>query len=77
MTESTYLKFEDVSSEKKKTKDFRIWSRNNGSFLGYINWRPGWRKYVFTPSEAVFDSICLQDIVDFLKNLMEQRKNAN
>jgi hypothetical protein len=60
---------------RRKITEFGV--RNNGSFLGYINWRPGWRKYVFTPHEAVFDSICLQDIVDFLKNLMEQRKNVN
>lgn len=79
MTEVTYLKFDDISSPKKKTKDFAIWSGSDSSFLGYIKWRSGWRKYVFvTPdTQAVFDNGCLQDICEFLNKLMEKRKELN
>lgn len=40
--------------------------------LGYINWFPRWRKYVFTPNTEetiVFDESCLEEIIKFLKTL--------
>lgn len=43
--------------------------------LGYINWFPRWRKYVFTTNHhdvTIFDATCLKDIVKFLESLEEK-----
>ena len=71
---SKYLKFEDISSPNKKTKDFRIWHTETNVFLGFINWKSGWRRYVFTPpGDCVYDCGCLKGITDFISGLMKER----
>ena len=80
--ESKYLTFEDVSLQVdpkglKKTKDFRVWNKTKTELLGFINWRSGWRRYVFTSptNQCSFDIDCLNDIQRFLKLLMIEREN--
>lgn len=75
--ESKYLTFENVSSgtnSTKKTKDFRVWSKN-GDHLGFINWRASWRRYVFTcpDHQCSFDFQCLNDIAKMIQELMDER----
>lgn len=46
--------------------------RNNksDSILGTVGYYPPWRKYVFIGEEgAGFDTSCLTDIIDFIKQL--------
>jgi hypothetical protein len=56
-----------------KTKKFYVFADNN-AFLGEIRWFVRWRQYAFFPENSVFEKQCLQDIVDFLKELAEERK---
>lgn len=45
------------------------------SIIGEIKWYPPWRKYCFFPDFAcVFETKCLTDIVNFINELMEERK---
>ena len=76
---SKYLEITEVTpNTKKKTKDFHVHNSKNGSFLGWINWYPPFRKYAFTANgDTVFDSNCLDDISTFVKELMkEHQKNS-
>lgn len=72
--ESLYLSFQDVSSKKKVTKDFRVNTKDGLILLGRIYWRSGWRRYVFEPVNSIFDSNCLKDVCSFLDELMKARK---
>lgn len=77
MAHSKYLEIIDVSQQtKKKTKDFLVKNKDNGTMLGWINWYPPFRKYAFTPSSRhiVFDPNCLKDITEKLESLMEEHK---
>jgi len=71
-----HIWFEEIEP-KPKTKQFMIRSNagEGDSFLGYIKWYGPWRRYcLFTLPDIVFDAECLEDIQDFLKNLMLERK---
>ena len=59
-----------------KTKVFYVFAENN-AVLGEIRWFGRWRQYSFFPNNSVFEKQCLQDIVDFLKELAEERKKMN
>ena len=52
----------------RKTQMWEVSSIMGGCILGYIQWRSGWRKYVFQPAEdTVFDASCLREMADFLE----------
>jgi hypothetical protein len=54
-----------------------VWACRNGidARLGIIKWFSHWRRYVFYPDAgALFDAACLKDIVDFIEQLMDERK---
>ena len=44
-------------------------NNKSGATLGFIEWYPQWRQYVFSPLDAIFSQDCLLDIVDFIKLL--------
>lgn len=45
--------------------------------LGEAKYNSRWRKYCFYPEEeTVFDAKCLQDMIDFLNCLNNQRKKG-
>ena len=71
--ESKYLDFEQQYSEGK-TKRFIVWNKSRVC-LGCIKWYAPWRKYVWiSPGrESIFDSSCLNDIKNFIENLMYGR----
>lgn len=57
------------------TKIFKIISKEGDLDLGTIKWYSAWRCYAFYPeANTIFEKDCLQDITDFIKNLMEERK---
>ncbi len=68
--ESIYLKFEEVVRPNAKTKMFSVLNKAGNETLGLIAWKAHWRRYVFSPSKAEFDSECLKDIAKFLSKLM-------
>lgn len=48
---------------------------NSGEKLALIKWSTGWRRYVFHPMpETVYDTKCMNEIMDFIEQLMEERK---
>lgn len=58
-----------------KTKRFSI-NTKTGDFIGVIKWHGAWRKYCFFPhGDTVWDSKCLNEILTFISDLMEKRKN--
>ncbi len=60
---------------KGKTKKFKIISKLDKDVLGQISWYPGWRRYVFTPTDStIWDTMCLNEIMSFINVLMKDRQ---
>lgn len=62
----------------RKTDQFLV-VNHNGTILGMIQWARGFRQYAFithTLGPIDFSRSCLNDISDFIENLMEERKNG-
>jgi len=73
-TQYTYIHFELLGDTGKTTRWCCRNTRSN-SVLGGIYWNGAWRQYCFHPfPETVFSSGCLEDIQDFIGQLMEQRR---
>ena len=73
-TETKYLIFKKQKIGIKKTFDVWIYNKSD-ELLGNIYWRPGWRTYVFNPVEDMeLDTKCLDDINNYIKELIEERK---
>lgn len=68
----SFLKFIELPN-KGKTRLFSVINASH-EVLGYIKWRSGWRKYIFSTIEAQYDTKCLNEIIDFINKLMEDRK---
>lgn len=72
---SKWLEFKELPNEGRKTKVFGIRNKRTDFQLGHILWHTGFRKYAFYPtSNTVFDPQCLEDIIDFIKKLMNDRR---
>jgi len=75
-----YLNFQDISKlyPTRTTQTIGV-GNNSGEKLGLIEWRSGWRRYVFVTlaSEALtLDSDCLKDITAVIDELMKERKKV-
>lgn len=73
-TKYKYIHFEQIES---KTKTSKWWCFNNKSLgtLGLIKWHPAWRQYCFFPYQnTIFNKGCMEDINDFITQLMDERK---
>lgn len=69
-----YIEF-DLVQQTKKTRIYAIRNCKSQLIIGYIKWYGAWRQYCFFPeSETVFSKGCLEDICNFIKRLMEERK---
>jgi len=77
LKQTEFLNFSDISEVMKftgKTKIIGV-GNNSGEKLGIIKWKVGWRRYTFEPyPETVWDCKCLTDIIEFINELMEERK---
>lgn len=76
MKESRFLKFQDLTEPDKKTRTICISTKGpSDSCLGWIKWYGAWRRYVFMPEpDMVFDIACMEDIIEVIKDLMDERK---
>lgn len=73
--EPKWIRFDEMDSHGRKTKIFHVINKEYNTYLGKIVWYGGFRKYAFFPEpDIVFESTCLQDITNFLVELMEERK---
>jgi hypothetical protein len=71
-----HLQF-DVIEEKPKTKVYSVISSYDGSNLGQVRWYSYWRCYIFQPRtdcETVWSDDCLNELQNFIRGLMEERK---
>ena len=60
-----------------KTNKTSFWRVENkgGEELGFIKWYPQWRQYCFiSHSSVVYSQSCLEDIAEFIKKLMDERR---
>ena len=70
----TYVKFELIKNNPK-TKVYSVKSIQGSVSLGVVSWFGKWRRYVFFPEEdTVFDYNCLEDIKNFMDNLMKEHE---
>jgi hypothetical protein len=55
----------------KKLSDWGCFNNKSNTLLGTIEWYPRWNQYCFVPNgkNIIFNSTCLLDIVDFIKQL--------
>ena len=72
----SYLVFRDVgTSTSGKTRRVLI-ENTSDEILGGIEWRAGWRRYIFVPRAGalVFDAACLHEIGNELSDMMADHK---
>ena len=74
-----YIHFEkliDLSSTPKKTSTWLCKNNKSDDALGLVKWYGPWRQYCFYPeSQTIFNKGCMLDIVSFIDQLMDERKN--
>lgn len=73
----SYLHFEELNNEPNKTKKFCVLNKDLTVTLGEIRWFGNWRQYCFYSNDCIYDRKCMKEIIDFIDNLMEERKNKN
>lgn len=71
---SKYLEFH-LLEEKPKTKVVGVYSKRNDDVLGEIKWFGRWRQYAFFPEPGtIFNVECLNDIQNYIKGMMDERR---
>jgi len=77
-THYEFIYFTKIDPVKKiKTEIWECRNLEHGFILGEIRWRGSWRQYCFFPDpDNIFNRSCLNDIADFIKQLMEGRKHG-
>ena len=74
--ETKHLNFREVEGTGKKTKTVLVENKNK-ELLGFIYFKPQWRKFVFDTNDAiVYDNTCLMDIVSTLDELQQEWKEG-
>jgi len=73
--ENKYIKIVETRSTEK-TKFFEVINKAEDYLIGEIYWYGAWRQYcLFTPySDMVFNSACLELIINFLNDINEKHK---
>lgn len=62
--------------EKPKTSVFSCINIRSGVSIGVVKWHAPWRQYCYFPRGwTVYSRGCMEDIIDFINKLMEERKN--
>jgi len=70
-----YLRFDEIPNPGKKTQIFTVRHTDNLTLLGEIKWWGAWRKYCFFPApDCLYDRNCLRDVIDYIDQLMNERK---
>lgn len=59
------------------TKRWVVHAKKSDAMLGVIQWRTGWRCYVFEPCfPTVFEQVCLRDIATFIEERTAEHKKG-
>ena len=72
-THYEYIHFEKVA-ETPKTSSWICRSNRSNDDLGMVKWYSPWRQYCFSAGYSVYNIECLKDIIDFIQQLMNERK---
>ena len=73
-TEYEYIHFE-LERDTGKTSMWACLNNKSGALLGHVAWHGSWRQYCFFSVDgAVFSRGCLQDVEDFIDQLMAERR---
>lgn len=73
-THYEYIHFEKIA-EKPKTSIWLCLRNRNNEELGKVKWYGSWRQYCyFSKGMAVYNKGCLSDIIDFIQQLMAERR---
>ncbi len=78
-TRYKYIHFWEVPNDRRKTKYFQCRNNKTDDLLGAVQWERGWRQYCFCPvysTATVFSKGCLEDVNDFIGQLMDERKKG-
>lgn len=76
-TKYKYIHFKEIDSTGKKTSIWECINNNSLDVLGFIRWYSSWRQYYLFPREYIaFNKGCLEDINNFITQLMDERKNT-
>jgi len=71
-TRYKYIHFEEGPGPKAVYPSYYCWNNRNDHILGKVFFYRTWDKYVFEGGDGcVFSASCLEDIIDFLKQLNE------
>ena len=75
---SKFLKIYDITHRFKERKTaVYVVTGQTGAALARILWHGPWRRYIFEPyHDTIYDSNCLKDIIKFIDELMDKRKNG-
>jgi len=69
-----YIEFK-LLEKKSKTSVWECLNINSSVRLGIVKWYPYWRQYCYFPEkDTVYSVGCLEDINDFITQLMMERK---
>ncbi len=76
MNEYKYIYFTEVLPERlHKTFTWICRNKKSDEELGTVRWYAPWRQYCFfNRVQAVYSAGCLDDISNFIKKSMEERK---
>lgn len=75
LKQTKFLNFTELPA-KGVTKIIGV-GNNSGGKLAFIKWHSGWRRYAFFPfPDTLFDVACLNEISEFITELMDVRKNG-
>jgi len=77
-TEYDFIRMECYDFTGKTTK-WQVLNKNRGFPLGTIKWFSHWRCYCFYPAgsvDLVFSKSCMLDIINFIDQLMKDRKDG-
>ena len=61
-----------------KTSVWNCHNKSNGTVLGAVEWYGPWKRYCYFPElhlAMVYSAGCLDDIADFIKTEMQNRKD--
>lgn len=72
----TFSVIEGAPTGNKKTASFFCRNNKSGANLGVIRWYGAWRQYCYFPAvEGIYSAGCLDDISEFIQDLMVERKD--
>ncbi len=73
-TKYEFIHFVDIT-DKTKTSVWNCINNKSGDILGVIKWSTGWRQYCYFPVPyTLYSRECLDDVADFILQLMNERK---